>query len=116
MDFRILGPLEVHADGRAIALGGAKQRALLAILLLNANEVVSSDRLIDKLWGEEPPETAAKALQGYVSGLRKALGPEQGGNLLVTRPPGYAIQLESDQLDVTRFERLRAEGRALAMR
>ena len=107
MDFRILGPLEVHAEGGSIPLGGAKQRALLAILLLNANEVVSSDRLIDELWGDQPPDTAVKALQGYVSALRKTLGPD----LIVTRPPGYAIRLDPEQLDLTRFEQLHTTGR-----
>ncbi|HWQ02387.1 MAG TPA: winged helix-turn-helix domain-containing protein, partial [Gaiellaceae bacterium] len=70
MEFRILGPLEVFSDGQALDLGGAKQRALLAVLLLDANNVVSTDRLIDALWEDEPPETAAKALQVYVSSLR----------------------------------------------
>ena len=109
LDFRILGPLEVHDDGAPIPLGAAKQRALLAILLLHANEVVSSDRLIDQLWGEEPPDTAAKGLQGYISGLRKALKRED--SVVVTTPPGYVIQVEPDQLDLTRFERLRGEAR-----
>ena len=95
-----------------LPLGGAKQRALLAILLLNANEVVSSDRLIDQLWGEAPPETAPKGLQGYVSGLRKALDLARDDEVVVTRPPGYAIQLEAEQLDLSRFERLRAQARA----
>src|SRR3954470_22432912 len=72
MEFRVLGPLEVLADGRALDLGGQKQRALLAILLIEANRVVSSDRLIDALWEDAPPETAQKALQVYVSQLRKA--------------------------------------------
>ena len=108
MEFRILGPLEVRSDGRMLALGGAKQRALLAILLLNANEVVSSDRLIDELWGEEPPDTAVKGLQGYVSGLRKAL---DRADVILTRPPGYVIQVEPEQLDLERFERLRASAR-----
>ena len=76
MDFRILGPLEVERDGRPLTLGAAKPQALLALLLLHAGEVVSSDRLIDGLWGEEAPATAQKALQVYVSQLRKALGPE----------------------------------------
>ena len=115
MDFRILGPLEVVHDGSQVALGGAKQRALLAILLLNANQVVSTDQLIDDIWAGDPPETAAKALQGYISGLRKALDPSRGPGeeceLLVTRPPGYAIQLEPEQLDLTRFEQLRSEAR-----
>ena len=73
MDYRILGPLEVCVGDRAVELGGEKQRALLAILLLNANEPVSADRLIDGLWGEQLPPTALKTLQGYISRLRKAL-------------------------------------------
>ena len=84
MEFRILGPLEVLSDGQAVDLGGAKQRALLAVLLLYANHVVSRDRLIDALWEDDPPETAAKALQVYVSQLRKLLGKER----LQTKAPG----------------------------
>src|SRR5215203_665172 len=78
MEFRLLGPLEVVERDRALSLGAGKQRALLAILLLNANEVVSTDRLQDELWGETPPETAGKALQVHVSQLRKVLEPERG--------------------------------------
>lgn len=118
MDFRILGPLEVHSGGAPVALGGSRQRALLAILLLNANQVVSSDRLIDEIWGADPPESAAKALQGYVSALRKALDPgrERGGKgeVVVTRSPGYVIHLEPEQLDLARFDRLRDEARQAA--
>jgi DNA-binding SARP family transcriptional activator len=116
MDFRILGPLEVRSNGHPIPLGGTKRRALLAALLLNANEVVSSDRLIDELWGEDPPETAAKALQVHISGLRKALEPDRAPGeqprVLVTRPPGYVLQAAEDALDLHRFERLRAAARA----
>ena len=107
LEFRILGPLEVVARERALALGGAKQRALLAVLLLHRREVVSTDRLIDELWGERPPATALKTVQVYVSHLRKALG----GDLLVTRGHGYLLAAEPDQVDVDRFERLAAEGR-----
>jgi DNA-binding SARP family transcriptional activator len=82
MEFRVLGPLEAVADGRVVALDAAKPRALLAILLLHANEPVASDRLIDDLWAGRPPATAAKVLQTYVSQLRKALGNE----VIVTRP------------------------------
>ncbi len=74
MDYRILGPLQVEDDGRPVPLGGPKQRALLALLVLRENEVVPRERLIEDLWGEGAPETAATALQGYVSALRKALG------------------------------------------
>jgi DNA-binding SARP family transcriptional activator len=115
LEFRILGPLEVVRDGEPVSLGGAKQRSLLAILLLSANEVVSSDRLIDELWGESAPDTAHKALQVHVSQLRKALDPERAagdpGELLVTRPPGYMLALEPERLDLSRFEALAREGR-----
>lgn len=108
MEVRILGPLEVWAGERQVEIGGGKQRALLAILLLQANEVVSSDRLIDELWEEPPPATAAKALHVLVSQLRRALG---SGDALVTRAPGYALRLEPGSLDTDRFESLLAEGR-----
>jgi DNA-binding SARP family transcriptional activator/class 3 adenylate cyclase len=108
MEFRILGPLEVVENGLALELGGQKQRALLAALLLDANRVVSADRLIDALWEDEPPETAQKALQVYVSQLRKLLGKER----LETRAPGYLLRVEPDQLDLGRFTRLREEGRS----
>jgi DNA-binding SARP family transcriptional activator len=115
VEFRVLGPLEVSDKGESLALGGQKQRALLAILLLHANEVVSSDRLIDELWGETPPETAAKGLQVHVSQLRKLFEParERGksGQLLLTRSPGYLLKLDPDQLDVERFKRLADQGR-----
>ena len=90
MEFRVLGPLEVEVDGRVLKLGGAKQRALLALLLLHANEAVSRDRLIDELWGEHTPETASAAIQVYVSQLRKLLGRDA----IVTQPPGYLIRVE----------------------
>ena len=111
MQFRLLGPVEVEDDGRPLVLGSAKQRALLAILLLHANEVVSRDRLIDELWGEQPPASAPHSLEVYVSRLRKTLQPDGGERLLVTRPGGYLLRLEPDQLDVTCFERLLEEGR-----
>src|ERR687887_2553119 len=105
MEFRVLGPLEVLEDGRQIEIGGAKQRALLAILLLHANEVVSTDRLIDALWEEAPPETAQKALQVYISQLRKTLGKER----LETKAPGYRLRIAQDELDLARFQRLAEE-------
>ena len=108
MDFRILGPLEAEEDGRLLTLGGTKQRALLALLLLHANEVVPRDRLIDELWGERAPETAGTALQGYVSGLRKTLGSER----IVTRGHGYLLPVEPETLDLAHFDRLVREGRA----
>src|SRR5262249_62319495 len=106
VEFRVLGALEVYEEGRAISLGGARQRALLAILLTRVNEVVSADRLIDQLWGEQPPRTPLNALQYLVSQLRKALGADR----IVTRPPGYAIRVEPGELDLERFERLTMEG------
>jgi DNA-binding SARP family transcriptional activator len=112
VEFRILGPLEVWDERGEVSLGGRKPRALVAVLLLHPNEVVSADRLIDELWGEESPERAAAALRVNVSRLRKAL-PEDA---LVTRSPGYVIRVEPDQLDLHRFERLVDEGRGLLAR
>ncbi len=109
MDFRILGPLEVWDDGGEVSLGGSKPRALLAGLLLRPNEVVPADRLIDELWGEDPPEDAAAALRVNVSRLRKALAQD----VLTTRSPGYVIRVEPDELDLHRFERLVDEARSL---
>jgi DNA-binding SARP family transcriptional activator len=110
IEFRILGPLEV-ADGDAtVALGGVRQRTLLAILVLNANAVVSADRLIDELWGERSPQSGRSALQVRVSQLRKALG--HGGAQLLTRTPGYVLELDRDQLDLQHFERLVREAAA----
>jgi DNA-binding SARP family transcriptional activator/tetratricopeptide (TPR) repeat protein len=106
MEFRILGPLEVHSDGQALDLGGTKQRSLLAVLLLHANQVVSQDRLVDALWESDPPETAHKALHVHVSGLRKLLGKER----LETRPPGYLLRVADDELDLERFRQLREQG------
>lgn len=105
MDFRLLGPLEVLENGEAIDVGAAKPRALLAVLLLNANHVVSSDELLESLWDEQPPETALKALQVYVSRLRKALGKER----ILTRVSGYELRVEPGELDVERFKTLVAE-------
>jgi predicted ATPase/DNA-binding SARP family transcriptional activator len=107
MRFRILGPLEVHHEGHQIALGGPKQRALLGVLLLHANESISSERLVDELWGNQPPARAHKLVQGYVSGLRKLLGPAR----LVTRSPGYLARVEDGELDALEFDRLVAEAR-----
>jgi DNA-binding SARP family transcriptional activator len=109
MEFRLLGPLEVVEHDRVLVLGGGRQRALFAVLLLHANEVVSADRLIDGLWGQTPPATAGKIVQVYVSRLRKELG----NGRLVTRSPGYLLRVERSELDLARFEQFVAEaGRA----
>lgn len=107
MEFRILGPLEVVDGGQTVELSGHKQRALLAVLLLEANQVVSSDRLIEMLWDGEPPATARKALYVHVSQLRKLLGKER----VETKAPGYRLRVGPDELDLDRFQRLRHEGR-----
>jgi DNA-binding SARP family transcriptional activator len=109
VDFRILGPLEVLDDGRALDLGGGKQRAVLAVLLLRANRVVSRDDLVDAIWGERAPETATKALQVYVSQLRKALGRDR----ILTRAPGYELRVEPGELDLQQFTQL-VESRRFA--
>jgi predicted ATPase/DNA-binding SARP family transcriptional activator len=109
VDFRILGPLEVTDEGREPVVASGKQRALLAILLLHANEVVSRDRLIEELWGEQPPRTARKSLQVQVSRLRKALGG--GESPITTGPNGYSIRVAPGELDLERFTRLAEEGR-----
>ena len=108
MDFRILGPLEVRDRGRPIELPRRKQRAVLAILLLRRGETVSSDVLVDGLWGEDPPPTARAALHNYVAQLRRALGP----GLVLSRAGSYLLDIAPEQIDVGRFERLTAEGRA----
>lgn len=104
-------------NGREVALGGTRQRSLLAVLLVRANEVVSTDRLVDELWAERPPDTAATALHGLVSQLRKVLEPERGpgapGAVLVTRPPGYLLRADLGTVDAARFEQLLADGRGL---
>ena len=110
MDYRILGPLEVLDGSRRLPLGGPKQRALLALLLLHANEPVSADALIDRLWGERPPATAAKVLQVQVWRLRKTLGSDA----VITRAPGYLLQVGADELDLARFEQLVGEARGAA--
>jgi YVTN family beta-propeller protein len=107
LEFRILGPVEAADEHGSLALGGPKQRALLAILLLRRGEVLSSDRLIDALWGERAPATATKTLQGYVSHLRKALGD----GVLVTRGGGYVLAVEAEQVDAGRFAALVAQAR-----
>src|SRR6476620_7028468 len=100
-EFRILGPLEAVSADETMRLGGPKQRALLALLLLRRNEVVPRERLVDAIWGEGPPESASNSLQVYVHGLRRVLGAER----IVRNGSGYRIHVEPDELDVERFER-----------
>jgi DNA-binding SARP family transcriptional activator len=116
MDINILGPIDVSdRDGGRIRLPAGRERSLLALLLINRDAVVSTDRIVEALWGSRPPDTAAKAVQGYVSHLRRVLEPgrEPGDahELLVTRPPGYALLAHDLAIDATRFERLAADGR-----
>ena len=114
MDVRILGPLEVWAAGRPLPLGGTKQRAVLAMLALHANQVVSIDYLVDGLWGQASPDSATNVVQVYISRLRKLLhaSPREGSAafVLVRRRPGYLLELDADELDLARFERLAHQG------
>src|SRR4051794_40592858 len=104
VEFRVLGDLEVGRDGDVIALGAHQQRAVLAVLVLHADEVVSSERLIDDLWGERPPATAAKTLHVYVSRLRKALSAEgPAAAAIVTRDHGYVLRVAPGQIDALVF-------------
>jgi predicted ATPase/DNA-binding SARP family transcriptional activator len=109
MEFGILGPLEVRDGATLVRVPGAKERALLADLVVHAGRVVSADRLIEDLWGEDPPGNPGNALQGRVSALRRALGPS-GSGLLVTSPPGYRLEADRESVDAARFERLVAEA------
>ncbi len=109
MEFRILGPLEAEVGGQLLPLRGRRQRSLLALLLLSANEVVPDDRLLEDLWGDEPPASGRAALRVRVSQLRKALG--DAGAALLTRPPGYVLHVEPDRIDARLFERLAGTGR-----
>jgi YVTN family beta-propeller protein len=124
MEYRVLGPFEVRDDGRLVGLGGDKQRALLAILLLHRNQVVSADRLIDELWGESPPAGARRTLRAYVSKLRRAIGAngmpaavagdsehKPGEGVLLTRGHGYVVQVAPGELDLERFSELADRGR-----
>jgi YVTN family beta-propeller protein len=107
MQFLILGPLEVRNGEETVRLGAAKQRALLGVLLLHANETVSTARLVDELWGERPPATAEKLVQGYVHALRRQLGD----GVVDTQAPGYRLRVDPRSLDLLEFERLTEEAR-----
>jgi DNA-binding SARP family transcriptional activator len=108
LEFLILGPLEVRSEDGALDVGSSKQRALLGALLLHANETVSTTRLVDAIWGERPPATAEKLVQGYVHALRKRLGD----GVLETRAPGYRLNVADGSLDLVEFERLVEEARS----
>jgi DNA-binding SARP family transcriptional activator len=106
IEYRLLGPVDAIVDGRAVNLGPPRQRALLAVLLGQANTLVSAGRLVDQIWPHEPPSSAANLVQGYVSGLRKALGKDA----IETRGTGYVVRVQPDELDLLRFERLAFDG------
>ena len=116
LQFGLLGPLEATRGGAPVALGAARQRALLALLLIHANEVVPAEQLIDSLWGAEPPSGAAHSVQVYVSGLRKVLEPdrdaEHPARVIVTQRPGYVVRVDAADFDASRFEALVRDGRA----
>ena len=114
IELRVLGPFEVLLEGGVVALGSPKQRALLAALVISANRVVSVDRLVEELWGDEAPARAMASLQAYISRLRRLLQPE-GANrgrsdILVTQPPGYVLRVDPESLDAVGFEHHAAEG------
>jgi DNA-binding SARP family transcriptional activator len=108
VEFRVLGPLEVIDRDEHLVLGGHRQRMVLAVLVLNANQVVSTDRLINDVWGDEPPSTARKSLQVYISRLRSLLGPDR----IEPQRPGYVLRLEPDELDADHFSDLVGRARA----
>jgi DNA-binding SARP family transcriptional activator len=108
IEYRVLGPLAVVVDGAEANLGGPRQRAVLAALLLRAGQVAPTSRLIDDVWGDDAPESAANLVQGYVSGLRKELGRQ----VIETRDPGYIMRVGHDSLDLRKFELLANEGNA----
>jgi DNA-binding SARP family transcriptional activator len=110
VEYRILGSLEVVANGTAANLGPPKQRAVLAVLLVHANEIVPTDRLIDLVWPERPPRTAVHSIQIYISELRKAIEPLAGCPAIATRPPGYMLEADPESIDADRFKRLVADG------
>ena len=111
MKVGLLGPLEVAGPGGRVRIGGAKERMVLALLALRAGEVVSRDALVDALWGDDPPATAVKTLQGNVARVRRALEAAGMADLLLTRPPGYVLGVVPESIDVTGFERHATAGR-----
>ena len=121
MEFRVLGQVEALEGDERLKVAAGRQLALLALLLVHANRVVSTDRIIDELWGDEPPDSGAKAVAFHVSRLRDALAPGRSragqpgrdGEVLATEAGGYLLRVDPEGLDAARFERLAAEGRAL---
>src|SRR5262249_30804315 len=105
LEFRILGPLEVRDGDRIVPLGGTRRRAVLGLLLLDANRVVSIERLVDGLWGEDPPASAQASLQAHLVGVGRELGAR-----LATQAPGYVFRVSEDGLDLDRFRRLVSEA------
>ncbi len=112
MEFRLLGPFDVWRDGAPVALGGRRQRAVLALLVMHAGEVVSTDRIVEEIWAGDPPPSAVRTLHSYVSRLRSVLADETGRDLLVRRDPGYVLDVDRWCVDVARFERLVGDGLA----
>lgn len=112
MEYRILGPLEVHDDGTRVPIGGHKPSALLAVLLVHANEVVSADELVEHLWGAAPPPTALHTLRAHVSRLRKSLGDTESGRVLETRGSGYLLRVAPGELDADRFSSTLERGQS----
>jgi DNA-binding SARP family transcriptional activator len=106
----LLGPVSAESGGAEVNLGGRQQRAVFALLALNAGRVVPMDRLVDELWRDEPPSRATLSLQSYISRLRRVLA---GAAQIVTRPPGWLLALDPDDVDVTRFTALIARARTL---
>jgi DNA-binding SARP family transcriptional activator len=109
VEIRVLGPLGIFDDGRQISLGGRRQRSVMAGLVINAGEAVSTERLIEFVWGDDPPPTARKSLQVYVSRLRRVLGE----TAVTYSPGGYLLRVDDGRIDARRFERLAEEGRRL---
>ena len=116
MEIGLLGPLEVAGPEGRVRIGGAKERLVLALLVLRAGEVVSRDALVDAVWGDDLPATAVKTLQGYVARVRRALEAVGMADVLTTREPGYVLCVPADSIDVTDFERHATAGRARARR
>ena len=107
----VLGPLEVTGPAGRVEIGSAKERLLLALLVLRAGEVVPRDALVDAVWGDDPPATAVKTLQGHVARVRRALEAAGMAGVLATREPGYVLSVPADSIDVAAFERHATAGR-----